>query len=78
MTPSGLPEAALEAALRRNDVAFLLNPGDGAFYGPKIDFSVEDALGRSWQTATIQLDFQLPERFDLSYSAPDGSRRARS
>ncbi len=66
-------EEALEAALRRNDVAFRLNPGDGAFYGPKIDFSVEDALGRSWQTATIQLDFQLPERFDLSYSAPDGS-----
>lgn len=52
-----------------------LNPGDGAFYGPKIDVSVTDALGRRHQCATIQLDFQLPERFDLTYNAADGQKR---
>lgn len=50
------------------------NPGDGAFYGPKIDFKVQDAIGREWQLATIQLDFQLPERFELEYVAADNSR----
>lgn len=48
-----------------------LNPGDGAFYGPKIDITIRDALKRSFQTATIQLDFQLPERFKLKYRSPD-------
>lgn len=66
-------ERALEEALRSNGVAFQINPGDGAFYGPKIDFRVLDAIGREWQLGTIQLDFNLPERFDLKYTATDGS-----
>jgi threonyl-tRNA synthetase len=64
-------EAALTEALERQDRAYELNPGDGAFYGPKIDFHVTDALGRSWQCGTCQLDFQMPERFDLSYVGAD-------
>ena len=54
-----------------------INAGDGAFYGPKIDFRVKDALGRPWQLGTIQLDFQLPQRFDLEYVGADGSRAPR-
>ncbi len=64
-------EAALTAALERQGREYELNPGDGAFYGPKIDFHVTDALGRSWQCGTCQLDFQMPERFDLSYVGAD-------
>ena len=64
-------EAALTEALDRQGRAYELNPGDGAFYGPKIDFHVTDALGRSWQCGTCQLDFQMPERFDLSYVGAD-------
>jgi threonyl-tRNA synthetase len=64
-------EAALTEALERQDREYDLNPGDGAFYGPKIDFHVTDALGRSWQCGTCQLDFQMPERFDLSYVGAD-------
>ena len=64
-------EAALTEALDRQDRPYELNPGDGAFYGPKIDFHVTDALGRSWQCGTCQLDFQMPERFDLSYVGAD-------
>ncbi len=60
-------EAALERALSRAGIAYTVNKGDGAFYGPKIDFMVRDAIGRSWQLGTCQLDFQLPQRFDLSY-----------
>jgi threonyl-tRNA synthetase len=52
-----------------------LNPGDGAFYGPKIDFHITDALGRSWQCGTCQLDFFMPERFELTYTAADNSER---
>jgi threonyl-tRNA synthetase len=59
----------------RSEVDYTLNPGEGAFYGPKIDFDVQDALGRSWQLATIQLDFNLPERFDLSYIDSAGESR---
>ncbi len=66
-------EAALRAALEGRGVAFVLNEGDGAFYGPKIDFDVYDALGRDFQCATIQLDFQLPRRFDLSYVGADNA-----
>jgi threonyl-tRNA synthetase len=66
-------ESVLAACLEARHVDYTVNPGDGAFYGPKIDFSVCDALGRQWQLATIQLDFQMPERFDLSYVAADGS-----
>jgi threonyl-tRNA synthetase len=64
-------EAALTEALQRQGREYELNPGDGAFYGPKIDFHVTDALGRSWQCGTCQLDFQMPERFDLSYVGAD-------
>lgn len=65
-------EQALESALVSNQVSFSINPGDGAFYGPKIDFVVQDALKRPWQLGTIQLDFNLPERFDLKYITPEG------
>jgi threonyl-tRNA synthetase len=60
-------EGALQDALRANGLAFDLNPGDGTFYGPKIDVDVQDALGRRWQVATVQVDFQQPERFGLEY-----------
>ncbi|NLD62040.1 threonine--tRNA ligase [Candidatus Sumerlaeota bacterium] len=63
---------ALENSLKHLKVDYKLNPGDGAFYGPKIDFHVKDALGRSWQCATIQVDFSMPERFDLNYIGQDG------
>jgi len=66
--------AALEASLKDNRMAYEVNVGDGAFYGPKIDFKLKDALKRKWQCATIQCDFTLPERFDLSYIGPDGEK----
>ena len=69
-------EAALAAALASQGREYELNPGDGAFYGPKIDFHITDALGRSWQCGTCQLDFQMPERFELYYTgADDGAHR---
>ena len=64
-------EAALAEALDSQGRDYALNPGDGAFYGPKIDFHITDALGRSWQCGTCQLDFQMPERFDLHYTGAD-------
>jgi len=64
-------EAQLKAALDAAGQTYSLNDGDGAFYGPKIDFDVTDAIGRKWQCATIQLDYQLPERFDLKYIGAD-------
>ncbi len=67
-------EAALRSALEHKGVVYELNPGDGAFYGPKIDFHIRDVLKRSWQCGTIQLDFSMPERFGLSYVGPDGLR----
>lgn len=60
-------EASLEKVIQEAEIPYEINAGDGAFYGPKIDFIIEDALGREWQTATVQLDFQLPLRFDLKY-----------
>ncbi len=66
-------EAALAAALTGNGVTYRINAGDGAFYGPKIDIIVFDALRRAWQVATIQLDFMLPERFDLTYVTTEGT-----
>jgi threonyl-tRNA synthetase len=66
-------EAALERALVNRGAGFQVNPGDGAFYGPKIDFHVHDALGRSWQLGTIQLDYQMPQRFGLAYVGADGA-----
>jgi len=68
-------EAALEKACHSAGKACKINPGDGAFYGPKLDFHIRDSLGRVWQCGTIQLDMNLPERFDLTYIAPDGSKK---
>lgn len=65
-------EAALKAALESRGLPFRVDEGGGAFYGPKIDFIVKDAIGRSWQLSTIQFDFNLPERFGLTYVGPDG------
>ena len=65
---------ALRKALEKKGINYRLNPGDGAFYGPKIDFHLEDSLGRTWQCGTIQLDFQMPERFDLNYIGSDGEK----
>ena len=62
----------MRTALETRGVDYQVNEGDGAFYGPKIDFQVKDVLGRSWQLGTIQLDYQLPERFALSYIGTDG------
>ncbi|MGB6424298.1 MAG: threonine--tRNA ligase [Solirubrobacterales bacterium] len=66
-------EAALADALSEQGREYQLNPGDGAFYGPKIDFHVTDALGRSWQLGTCQLDFSMPERFELTYQGADNA-----
>ncbi len=68
-------ESALKSALDRRGIEYVVNEGDGAFYGPKIDFQVRDAIGRSWQLGTCQLDYQMPERFDLEYVAADGSQK---
>ncbi|MCP3775725.1 threonine--tRNA ligase [Paenibacillus sp. MZ04-78.2] len=67
-------ETALRSVLERRGIAYSLNEGDGAFYGPKIDFHILDALKRSWQCGTIQLDFQMPEKFDLSYIGEDNQK----
>ncbi|MBR58186.1 MAG: threonine--tRNA ligase [Myxococcales bacterium] len=67
-------EAQLQGALETSGVEYKLNPGDGAFYGPKIDFHIRDCMNRSWQCGTIQLDFALPERFDCTYEGGDGNR----
>ena len=65
-------EASLKAALESLNLAYELKPGDGAFYGPKIDFDVSDSIGRKWQLGTMQLDYAAPERFDLTYVGEDG------
>ena len=65
-------ENALKEALQEIKVDYKINPGDGAFYGPKIDFHIKDAIGRTWQCGTIQVDFAMPERFELSYIGEDG------
>jgi len=66
-----LTEGALQGALDSKDLEYEINPGDGAFYGPKIDMHMRDSLGRSWQLGTIQLDYQMPERFDMTYAGPN-------
>jgi threonyl-tRNA synthetase len=68
-------ESILKAVLDDRSIPYDINEGDGAFYGPKIDVKLKDALGRRWQCATIQLDFALPERFDLHYTDKDGMRK---
>ncbi len=65
-------EKALEEALKKNNLAFHINPGEGAFYGPKLEFQVTDAIGRPWQLGTVQIDYALPERFQLEYIGDDG------
>ena len=62
-------------ALEENNIKYVVNEGDGAFYGPKIDFHLEDSIGRTWQCGTIQLDMQMPERFELEYTASDGTKK---
>jgi threonyl-tRNA synthetase len=64
--------SALEAALKSRGVAYQIDPGEGVFYGPKIDIKIKDVLGRSWQCSTVQVDFNNPERFDLAYTGEDG------
>ncbi len=68
-------EEGLKKALESKGLKYDINEGDGAFYGPKIDFKLKDAIGRTWQGATIQLDFNLPERFDIKYQDKDGSMK---
>ena len=65
---------ALSDALKDMNLPFVVNEGDGAFYGPKIDFHLEDSIGRTWQCGTIQLDFQMPQRFELEYTGEDGQK----
>ena len=69
-----MAEGALKKVLKDLNVPYELNEGDGAFYGPKIDFHIKDSIGREWQCGTIQLDFQMPERFDLTYIGEDGEK----
>lgn len=68
-------EQALREALEEYGLKYEVNEGDGAFYGPKIDFKLKDAIGRTWQCSTVQLDFNLPERFDLKYTDKDGQHK---
>lgn len=68
-------EKVLAEACHRAGKDYKVNPGDGAFYGPKLDFHIKDSLGRTWQCGTIQLDMNLPERFDLTYIAPNGEKK---
>jgi threonyl-tRNA synthetase len=67
-------EKGLEDALKSKKMPYKINPGDGAFYGPKIDFHIKDCIGRTWQCATIQLDFAMPDKFDLTYEGKDGRK----
>ena len=67
-------EASLEGSLKKHGMPYIIKEGEGAFYGPKIDFDVKDAIGRDWQLATIQLDYQLPQRFDVTYEGADGKQ----
>ena len=68
-------EAGLKTALEQLGMDYVINKGDGAFYGPKIDFHLEDSLGRTWQCGTVQLDFQMPQNFDLTYIDADGEKK---
>lgn len=70
-----IAEAALKSALEKRGIEYSINEGDGAFYGPKIDFHLEDAIGRTWQCGTIQLDFQMPINFDLTYVDENGEKK---
>ena len=67
-------EAALESAIQKLDIPYTVEAGDGAFYGPKLDFVLTDAIGREWQCGTFQADFNLPDRLDAEYIGEDGSK----
>jgi threonyl-tRNA synthetase len=67
-----IAEQAIVRALESHDLAYEVDAGGGAFYGPKLDINLRDAIGRRWQLGTVQVDFELPERFDLTYRGPDG------
>jgi len=69
-----LAEKTISEVLKEEKIDYKLNPGDGAFYGPKIDFHIKDSLNRGWQCGTIQLDFSMPEKFDLTYEGQDGKK----
>ncbi|MBQ2747497.1 MAG: threonine--tRNA ligase [Firmicutes bacterium] len=69
-----MAENALRSAIEEMGVPFVINEGDGAFYGPKLDFHLQDSIGRTWQCGTIQLDLQMPQRFDLTYVGADGEK----
>ena len=69
----GLAEKSLKEVLDESGLKYSINPGDGAFYGPKIDFHIKDALGRRWQCGTEQLDFQMPQRFNVEYTGADNT-----
>lgn len=69
-----MSETALKEAIEAKGIPYLINEGDGAFYGPKLDFHLEDSLGRTWQCGTIQLDMQMPQRFDLTYVGSDNKK----
>ncbi len=69
-----IAEKTLQESLEELNIIYKLNPGDGAFYGPKIDFHIKDAIGRTWQCGTIQCDFSMPERFDINYIGSDGKK----
>ena len=76
MMMSGIsPRQALELALNNKDIEWELQPGEGAFYGPKIEFSLKDCIGRVWQCGTIQVDFSMPERLDASYVNEDSTKQ---
>jgi threonyl-tRNA synthetase len=68
-------ERDLAEACKRMDIPYTLNPGEGAFYGPKLEFTLFDAIGRGWQCGTVQVDFNLPERFEAEYVSEDGTRK---
>ena len=67
-----LSEEILEDVLKKRGISYTINPGDGAFYGPKIDIKLKDAIGRQWQCATVQLDYNIPQRFDVTYRSSEG------
>ena len=64
----------MSEAIQSIGAPYVINEGDGAFYGPKLDFHLEDSIGRTWQCGTIQLDMQMPQRFDITYVGPDGEK----
>ena len=74
----GPAEGALESALQRHELEYAISPGEGTFYGPKIDLHMTDVLGRSWQMGTIQLDYQMPVQFGLTYMGPTTASTRRS